>query len=243
MTKNQEILIKLAEKKGGDADLLLLDLIHELEEKLEKIEKEHKEFEKYHEESMMEVKTGIPKFQELIESIKELADKEIPQPIVNISPSIVNVAPPQIKIEQPNIKLPAPIVNLPAPIVNVKAEVKGETDQELKATVEDIKTAQEEIYAEIKKLKEEKKLIRSSGVSRMAVSYYDISSELNGVLKTFWIPTHMGIIAVIGSSAPFIFRPTVDYVESGHNILFDAGVDASLSLAAGQSVIILIKRN
>lgn len=78
---------------------------------------------------------------------------------------------------------------------------------------------------------------------RQGISYYDISASLNGSTKTFWIPTNMGIIAVIGSSFPFIFRPVTDYIESGHNIEFTAEITASISLAAGQTITVLIKRN
>ena len=81
------------------------------------------------------------------------------------------------------------------------------------------------------------------GVSRMAVSYYDISSELNGSTRTFWVPTNLGIIIAIGSSFPFVFRPVVDFVESGHNIVFDSNIDPAVSLATGQSMVLLIKRN
>src|SRR3990167_9310167 len=65
------------------------------------------------------------------------------------------------------------------------------------------------------------------------VTYYDISASLNGSTRRFWIPTNMGIIAAIGSSFPFIFRPTVDYVQDGHDILFDNAVDPAVSLAGG----------
>ena len=85
--------------------------------------------------------------------------------------------------------------------------------------------------------------VRGGGGVINGVTYYDISASLNGSDRSFWLPSHMGIIAVIGSSFPFIFRPEVDYVQSGQNILFDNAIDPAVSLAGGQTVTVLIKRN
>lgn len=74
------------------------------------------------------------------------------------------------------------------------------------------------------------------------VIYFDLSSQLNGSTKTFFLGTHFGIIAVFSSSAPFIFRPTVDYTELGKNIKFDTAIDAASMLPAGQSLIVLCKK-
>lgn len=80
------------------------------------------------------------------------------------------------------------------------------------------------------------------GRSGSNVVYFDLSSQLNGSTKTFFLGTHFGIIAVFGSSTPFVFRPTVDYTESGKNIVFTSGVDAQSMLAGGQTLIVLCKK-
>ena len=77
------------------------------------------------------------------------------------------------------------------------------------------------------------------GPGKTRVFLKDLSSQLNGVLKTFEIGTHYGIIAVHSSSSPFgAFRPIIDYNEVGRNIVFTSQIDPEISLAQGQSLVI-----
>ena len=101
----------------------------------------------------------------------------------------------------------------------------------------------EALEEKIKKL-ESQKVVKFGGGSGNVnlVQYVDLSAELNGVKKTFHLGYHFGVVAVIGSSTPYIFRPTVDYKESGLNIVFDTAIDAAVSLATGQSLLVLIKQ-
>lgn len=71
------------------------------------------------------------------------------------------------------------------------------------------------------------------------VKTYDLDSLLDGVTKTFTLPTHRKIILVVGTSAPFRFLTTTDYTRTNNSITFTSAVDASISLAAGQGVSIL----
>lgn len=71
------------------------------------------------------------------------------------------------------------------------------------------------------------------------VQYYDISASLDGVTKTFTVPTHRKIIQVVSSSAPFVFRPTVDYTRTRTSITFDSAIDAAVMLAGGQSIVLI----
>lgn len=70
---------------------------------------------------------------------------------------------------------------------------------------------------------------------------YDLSDYLNGVLKTFTLPSNAKVITVLGSSAPGIFRKTVDYTTTSSTITFTSAIDASTTLASGQTVVILYK--
>ena len=72
-----------------------------------------------------------------------------------------------------------------------------------------------------------------------SVQYYDISSELNGVTKVFNIPTNRRVLQVIGSSFPFNFRPLIDYTVDGRTLTFTDQIDASGSLATGQTITVL----
>jgi hypothetical protein len=77
------------------------------------------------------------------------------------------------------------------------------------------------------------------GPGKTKVIVLDLSNQLDGATKTFFVGTHFGIIAVDSSSAPFgSFRPVIDYNEVGRNIVFTDNVDASATLASGQNLII-----
>lgn len=95
-----------------------------------------------------------------------------------------------------------------------------------------------EINAKIKAIPE-RPTTTFFGGGKTKVFTLDLSSQLNGVLKTFFIGTHYGVISVNSSSAPFgAFLPITDYNEVGKNIIFTSSVDAEVSLATGQSLII-----
>jgi hypothetical protein len=72
-----------------------------------------------------------------------------------------------------------------------------------------------------------------------APKIYDLSSQLNGVLKSFTIPANLVITGVYGSSAPFTFAPITDYTGSGTTTLtFTASVDAPSALVNGQTLLV-----
>lgn len=78
-----------------------------------------------------------------------------------------------------------------------------------------------------------------SGSAGSPAMLYDLSSQLNGVAKSFTIPANTAISLVTGSSAPFIFAPTTDYTGSGTTTLtFTANVDAPSALATGQTLLV-----
>ena len=81
--------------------------------------------------------------------------------------------------------------------------------------------------------------MRWHGSGGSQVSYYDISSLLDGATTTFTIPAHTKIVQITSSSAPFVFRPTIDYTDTRTTVIFGASVDAPSMLASGQSVIVL----
>lgn len=70
---------------------------------------------------------------------------------------------------------------------------------------------------------------------------YDLSASLDGVTKTFALPANARVILAFGSSAPGVFRPTVDYTTTASTITFTSEIAASSTLATGQTVIILYK--
>lgn len=75
-------------------------------------------------------------------------------------------------------------------------------------------------------------------VGRDIVKNYDLSSQLDGVLKTFNIPGVWSIISVACSSFPNVLRPVIDYTNTDSTITFTSEIDAGTTLATGQTLII-----
>lgn len=69
---------------------------------------------------------------------------------------------------------------------------------------------------------------------------HDLSSQLNGVLKTFSLPAFWRVISIQSSSFPNAFRPTVDYTTDAgaSTITFTSEIDAAGTLATGQTLIV-----
>ena len=82
---------------------------------------------------------------------------------------------------------------------------------------------------------------RSWSNSGSFVYAQDISSQLNGVLKTFTLVSNAKVILVFGSSAPGVFRPTIDYTTTGSTITFTSEITADATLNSGQTIVILYK--
>jgi len=81
----------------------------------------------------------------------------------------------------------------------------------------------------------------SGGITgRDMVKNYDLSSQLDGVTKTFNIPAVWSIVTVACSSFPNILRPTIDYTNTTTTITFTDEIDAGSTLATGQTVILTI---
>jgi len=72
-----------------------------------------------------------------------------------------------------------------------------------------------------------------------ATKYYDLSSELNGVLTSFTIPANLRVIDVRSSSSPFAFRQTTDYTYTSTSLTFTSQVEVASTLAAGQTLYII----
>lgn len=79
----------------------------------------------------------------------------------------------------------------------------------------------------------------SGGAAKTRITAYDVSSQCNGVNKTFTIPFHFGVIGVYSTQAPIIYRPIIDYTVGGRSITLTSQVDAPQS---GQSLIIQFVR-
>lgn len=90
------------------------------------------------------------------------------------------------------------------------------------------------------------KQMRTSGgdgggiVGRDLVRNYDLSAYLDGATKTFNLPAIWSIVSVATSSFPNVLRPVIDYTYTGQSITFTDEIDASTTLASGQTVVLTI---
>lgn len=107
-----------------------------------------------------------------------------------------------------------------------------------KLRISDIKDLREELD----ELKKSKVIMTGGGSSGGGhiVKAYDLSDQLNGVLKTFALPAFWRVISVHSSSFPNAFRPTTDYTTdaSAMTITFTAEITAGTTLATGQTIIV-----
>lgn len=130
-------------------------------------------------------------------------------------------------------------------------ELEPETPESVRDKLESIEVEENKLaISAIRNLEEELKKLRKQiseissrpvgGIaSRDIVKNYDISSQLNGVTKTFQTPAMFRVITVMLSSTPSALRENVDYTWSDTSLTFTSEIEASTSLASGQSAIIL----
>lgn len=72
---------------------------------------------------------------------------------------------------------------------------------------------------------------------------YDLSSQLDGVTKTFNIPASWTVISVASTSNPAAFRPIIDYTFTPTTITFTSEINAATTLSAGQSLIVVLEES
>ena len=68
------------------------------------------------------------------------------------------------------------------------------------------------------------------------VRYYDLSDQLNGVLKEFYVPAHRVAVQLVGTQFPIIYRPGTDFTTANHTLTLTDAVEAP---AFGQSLLFL----
>lgn len=111
-----------------------------------------------------------------------------------------------------------------------------ELEDDERLPIEAIKDLREELD---KLLQASSKISGGGGVGKHNVVAYDLSSKLNGVLKTFAMPSMWKLISITLSSFPGPLRPTTHYTVSGNSITFTSAVQADSALATDQTCIIL----
>lgn len=132
------------------------------------------------------------------------------------------------------IKLPENIVlDGPEEIRNKLELLQG--DERL--TIDAIKDLREELEA----LKKQRGSVIQGGIiGRDLIKDYDLSSQLDGVTKTFNLPAVWNIVSVDLSSFPHALRKNIDYTYTQTSITFTSQIDAATSLATGQTCVLTI---
>ena len=134
-------------------------------------------------------------------------------------------------------KIPKIPDEITAEVIIKKLEAVEENEDKL--SIDAIKDLREE-------LKKMRKIVdgipRGGGiVGRDIIKDIDISSQLDGVLKTFNIQGVWNIISIDLSSFPYgSLRKGVDYTWTTTSITFTSEINASTQLASGQSCILTV---
>lgn len=204
------------------------DCISEMESELDETLSESKTY------TDEQVKSMLDKYAKIVSDIKDIKDT---------MPSMPDLSDINSKIEQAYKKFEE--------IENRKPEeIKPEfiRDQLESIEVEEEKLKIEAIGFLRKELDELKAKISSIsfggntafvGGGGRQVRSYDLSSQLDGVTKTFNLPAMYRIISVHSSSTPFTFRQTTDYTWTTTSITFTSEVNADTTLNTGQSITII----
>lgn len=102
------------------------------------------------------------------------------------------------------------------------------------------KSAIKGLDEELKRLSAIKGGFSGGIVGRDIIKDIDISGDLDGVTKTFNIPTVWNIISVHLSSFPHALRKTTDFTYTPTSITFTSEIDAATSLATGQTCVLTV---
>ena len=134
----------------------------------------------------------------------------------------------------------------------VLKKLPEEKPEEIRNKLESIKEENEKLQIEaIKNLRKELDELKKSGgkasfigggvMGRDLVKDINISSQLNGVLKTFNIQAVWNIVSVSLSSYPYgSLRKDIDYTWTPTSITFTDEIAASTQLSAGQKCILTV---
>ena len=254
---NKELqIVELAEKGGDNADLLLLDRIHEVDYKInqtkEEIEKAHEAIEQKLDSTLEGIKQNTPNLNKVLESVRgtegqkgekgdvgEIGDEGIP--------GINGIDGKDGENGRDGIDGENGIDGKNG--LNGKDGKDGspDTPEQVRDKLETLKGEERLDKSAIKGLDEELKKAGSGtafsvfGAARNSVEYTDLSAQLNGVLTTFTVPRRR-FIMVLASFAPYVLRPEVDYTGSGTYTLTITNEIPAGRLATGQTLLLLHSR-
>ena len=99
----------------------------------------------------------------------------------------------------------------------------------------------EDLLKRIEKVEKKPDTIINGGViGRDLIKDIDLSSQLDGVTKTFQLPAVWNVVSVHLSSFPHALRKTVDFTYTPTSITFTSEIDAAVALATGQTCVLTV---
>ena len=102
-------------------------------------------------------------------------------------------------------------------IIRNKLETLTEDNRLDKNAIKGLKEEIEDLKKDIGKRPLSGGLLSNWGLIN-TVRHYDVSSQFNGVLKAFEVPSHRRAILFLSSQFPIIFRPTVDFTTANKTL-------------------------
>lgn len=160
-------------------------------------------------------------------------------------PDVADLGPLERKIEISIAELEKKIPNLPDEVSGERIVAKINDlpidDPDLLIDAEHIRGLDKAISKQIKNSGSGMVPMGGGIVGRDIIQDVDISSQLDGVTKTFNIPAVWRIITVDLSSFPYgSCRKTIDYTYTTSSITFTSQIDAATQLSSGQSCILTV---
>lgn len=182
-----------------------------------------------------QVKSLLDKYAKIVSDIKDIKDN---------MPSMPDLSDINAKIEQAYKKFEEIENRKPEEIQPefIRDQLEAIEVEEEKLTIEAIgflRKELDELKAKISSLSLGSGKTMFVGGGGRTVRSYDLSSQLDGVTKTFNLPAMYRIISVHSSSTPFTFRQTTDYTWTTTSITFTSEVNAETTLNTGQSITII----
>lgn len=238
--KKDILTVKIAEKNGNDADLVLLDEITSVEEKIDATKSDlQNEIKNSADAFRSELDAKVPKEGQKGDK-GEKGDQGEPGKTPTgeeLTALIKPLIPPPQKGDRGDKGDPGASPDFSTIVAEVLNRIPA---PDLSAFAEEFITQIQTLEAKIKAIPE-RPTTTIFGPGKTKIIKIDLSDQLNGSTKQFHLGTHFGIVSVDSSSAPFgAFRENIDYKESGRDIVFTANVDASVALAQGQSLIVKV---
>ena len=263
MEPRDERLVKLAEKGANDADIMLLDLVHNLEDKIDKTTKTV-------DEKIAELEEGMPDLEKVLESVRGKKGEVGSQGEPGLTPTpeelitlIQPLIPEPIKGE-PGESItgpmgPKPIAGLDYPIPENGKDgesIKGDkgddgspdSPEQVRDKLEILQGDERLDVSAIKGIDDKiailEKRISSIKIPQMGmkkiqyVKRVNLTSQVDGIVTSFTLPKDtVAVISVASTQFPMTFD-AADFTLTGNRLVLSSSLG---TIQAGQTLVALVE--